>query len=91
MAKITAEQLSISSSNHIMIDGEWTDYRVIQRKGRTVIYKGQLAYGVEPKGINLPHAQYSMSFDGTTQAGTPGRVQFYTDVKAALEKEKASA
>lgn len=91
MTAITAEQLSVSTSNHLMIDGQWTGYRVLQRKNRTIVYKGDVSHGVEPIGLELPCAQYSMSFDGMTKAGTPGRIQFYTDVKAAIEKEKASA
>lgn len=91
MAKISDTQLSVSTSNHLMIDGKWTGYRVLQRKGRTIVYKGDIPYGTEPVGLPLPHAQYSTSFDGTTRAGHPGRDQFYIDVKAAIEKEKASA
>jgi len=82
MSKITASQLSITTSNHIVLDGVQTDYRVIQRKGQTIVYKGQAPYGSEIIGIKLPHAQYSTAAD--TAACGAGRVEFYNDLKAAI-------
>lgn len=84
MSKITETQLSITTSNHIVLDGVTTDYRVIQRKDETVVYKGHVPYGQEIVGIKLPHAQYSTALDGHTLAGNPGRVEFYRDLKAAI-------
>ena len=92
--KITADQLSITTSNHIVLDGVQTDYRVVQTRAGTIVYKGDLVSGKIPKASKLvmPHAWYSTSWDGKTDAGNPGREEFYRDVKAAISAhEKASA
>lgn len=69
-------KVAITTSNHVVIDGVQTDYRVIQRHNQTVVYKGQVPYGTEIVGIMLPNAQYDLSRND-------GRNQFYADFIAA--------
>lgn len=91
MSKITTEQLSIATDNSIMVDGEWTDYRISQKQGRSVVFRLETPWQMNSRRIELalPHPQYSTAHD-KPKCGA-GREELYNDLKAAIANEKASA
>ena len=90
---LSTDNLALTTSNHIVLDGLQTEYRAIQRKDATIVFAGNFGpnWTATPslKILALPQAQYSLSCDKPVCGA--GRHEFYADLKAAIANEKASA
>lgn len=80
--------LTITTQNHIEIDGQSTGLGVVQRQDGTVVYtRESVASGIHYKEHPMPAARYLLGSDSpTTKPGVATRAQFEADVLALLEK-----
>lgn len=91
--------LTIDTSNSIIIDGQDTGLKMIQRADKTVIFTPEnWSKGVLYQSHSMPYTRYSAAHDAPSKPGqsydpkvTAGRAQLESDVKGALLRIKGYA
>lgn len=78
--------LQITTTDHIMIDGEDTGLGATQRREGTVVYTRERT-GQRYAEHKMPHARYLLGSDSPiTKPGVATRAQFEADVRALMER-----